>query len=228
MSADPRTVYEVELLAASDVAPNTRLLSFERPSSFDYAPGQFLSFLLPVNGEIVRPYTIASPPEQPGPLEIVLDLVPGGVGSHYLFSLRPGARLRFTGPWGSFVLRHALEAACIFVALGTGIAAIRPMLHRAWSTTQGHLLRLHHFVPDLAHQLYRDEFVRAVRTQRNFEYEALFSVDAVRYIEGRYVDGERDPSARFFVCGVGPDVYRIRDLLRQAGYDRRAVQYEKW
>jgi ferredoxin-NADP reductase len=33
---------------------------------------------------------------------------------------------------------------------------------------------------------------------------------------------------QFYVCGVGKAVTRIRDLLRGAGYERRAVHYEQW
>jgi len=37
-----------------------------------------------------------------------------------------------------------------------------------------------------------------------------------------------DASRHFFVCGVGEIVPRLRGLLRGAGYERRAVPYEKW
>ena len=37
-------------------------------------------------------------------LEICLNLVPDGPGSQYLFGLGVGALVRFTGPWGTFVL----------------------------------------------------------------------------------------------------------------------------
>jgi hypothetical protein len=30
------------------------------------------------------------------------------------------------------------------------------------------------------------------------------------------------------VCGVGKGVLRLRDLLRGAGYEWRAVHYEQW
>jgi ferredoxin-NADP reductase len=42
------------------------------------------------------------------------------------------------------------------------------------------------------------------------------------------VDADGDRSRHFFICGIGPLVPALRDLLRRAGYERRAVQYEKW
>ena len=47
-------------------------------------------------------------------------------------------------------------------------------------------------------------------------------------IERRYVSEDQDRSRHFYICGVGDIVPQLRDLLRRAGYERRAVQYEKW
>ena len=74
-------------------APATRSLFLRVPPApaFAFRPGQFISCLLPLGPEpAVRPYSIASDPEDPTLLEICLNLVPGGAGSAYLFSLRPG------------------------------------------------------------------------------------------------------------------------------------------
>jgi ferredoxin-NADP reductase len=44
----------------------------------------------------------------------------------------------------------------------------------------------------------------------------------------RWIEADTDRSRHFFICGVGALVPRLRDLLRAAGYARRAVQYERW
>src|SRR5580704_384355 len=70
---------------------------------FSFIPGQFISLELPVGGErIIRPYSIASNPENGQLLEICLNLVPKGAGSAYLFSLTVGDHVSFTGPFGRF------------------------------------------------------------------------------------------------------------------------------
>src|SRR5256712_7904151 len=126
-----------------DHGGDTRSLFLGLPAALDFRPGQFISCQLPVGGEtLIRPYSIASSPEETRRLEIVLNLVPGGPGSHYLFGLAVGAAGRFTGPWGSFVLDRAPEAEAVFIADGTGIAPIRPMLHRAVATATGRPLPL--------------------------------------------------------------------------------------
>src|SRR5260370_41392136 len=97
-------------------------LHLPRSQRLTFVPGQFISCLLPVGGEtIIRPYSIASSPDD-ATLEICLNLVPGGPGSHYLFGLDVAAPVRFTGPWGTFTLERAPQAECVVIADGTRIA----------------------------------------------------------------------------------------------------------
>src|SRR5215470_1799434 len=120
------------LAAVQEHGGERRSLFLDVPGGVAFRPGQFLSCLLPVGGErLIRPYSIASSPATPERIELLLDRVPDGPGSGYLFTLPVGARIDFTGPWGTFLLDRAPEAEAVFVALGTGIAPIRPMLRRA-------------------------------------------------------------------------------------------------
>ena len=228
-SARPTHCATVERVV--DVAPDTRVLHLRLPpeTRFRFTPGQFVSCLLPVgSADIVRAYTIASHPEDLPAIEIVLNLVPNGQGSHYLFGLGVGDTLRFTGPWGTFTLDQAPAAECVLIAEGTAIAPIRPMLCRALETGSGHAVRLHHAAARADCLLYDAEFRAAATAHPQFTYEPLLGVDLFTHIEQRYVADDDDRTRHFYVCAVGAVVHRLRDLLRGAGYARRAVQYEKW
>lgn len=101
------------------------------PGSLSFKAGQFVSFEVPKEGQprpVTRPYSIASPPEQRDRILLVLNLVQGGPGSEYLFSLREGSRTSFTGPAGAFYLRDDGARELLFVATGTGIAPLRSMI----------------------------------------------------------------------------------------------------
>jgi len=153
-------------------------------------------------------------------LELLLDRVPKGPGSHYLFDLPPGARVDFTGPWGTFVLDQPPEAEAVFIALGTGIAPIRPMLHRAAAGATHPLTLL--YATSLP--IYRDELAALPGLAVD-----VIAPDAVENeVRRRWLDADTDRTRQFFVCGVGEIVPRLRDLLRRDGYVRRAVQYERW
>jgi ferredoxin-NADP reductase len=208
-------------------APDTRSL-FLRGHRLAYRPGQFISCLLPIGGEtLIRPYSLASDPEDED-LEICLNLVAGGVGSPYLLGLPPGAPVRFTGPWGTFVLDRAPDAEAVFIADGTAIAPIRPMIRRALATAPRHPVHLLYGAESDGRLLYRAELERLARERPAFRFEHVPSARLRDEVARRWIEADANRSRRFFICGVGAIVPTLRDLLRGAGYERRAVQYEKW
>lgn len=205
-------------------APDTRALRLALPAGerLPFRPGQFLTCLVPAGDRVLnRPYSIASSPDDPE-LEILVDRVPNGPGSHHLFGLGVGDEIRWTGPWGTFVLDDGpLDAETVFVAERTGIAPVRPMLREAARRRPGPALRL---LYGTRLGVYRAELEALPGVAVDVVApEAVFD-EAAR----RFVDGDRDRSRRFFVCGVGAPVIALRDRLRAAGYARRAVQYERW
>src|SRR5258705_9111299 len=109
-------------------APDTRALFLEPSHPVEFRPGQFVSCLVPHDGGVLnRPYSIASTPAD-SHLELLLNLVPGGPGSSYLFACAAGDTLQLTGPWGTFGAGELPDAETIFIAEQTAIAPIRPML----------------------------------------------------------------------------------------------------
>ena len=205
--------------------PATRSLFLRLATPLRFLPGQFISCLLPSDhGVLTRPYSIASDPESPELIELVVDLVPDGPGSHHLFSLGPGAAVRYTGPWGTFTLEEAPRTETVFVADGTGIAPIRPMLHRALATAVRPITLLYG-QPAGAPMLFERE-LSAPRP--GYTLLTLPSTALLDEIERRYVTADRERRRQFYLCGVGPMVHTLRDRLRGAGYERHAVRYEKW
>jgi CDP-4-dehydro-6-deoxyglucose reductase len=212
---------------------DTRSLFLRVPErTFRFIPGQFISLQLVIDGQsLVRPYSIASDPEQSDVLEICLNIVPGGLASVYLFSLRVGVELPFTGPWGTFTLADPPTLETVFIADGTGIAPIRPMLRRALATELAAPVRVHYRAQSEAELLYRAEWQALAQQHRWFSFEPIITPSCAVLLErmqARYVAADQDRGRSFYICGVGDVVTRLRDTLRGAGYARRAVRYEKW
>jgi CDP-4-dehydro-6-deoxyglucose reductase len=142
-------------------------LRLREPTDIQFKAGQFISFnLTPPGGErlMIRPYSIASPPNESDRITLVFNRVQGGRGSTYLFNLREGDTVAFEGPQGSFYVREWMRNV-LFVATGTGIAPIRSMLL------------------DLVNNGYAGAATLywGLRSQRDVYYQQEFEALAVRY-----------------------------------------------
>jgi ferredoxin-NADP reductase len=203
-----------------------------------FLPGMFISVAIPLAGETrIRPYTIASSPEDGGPFEICFNRVPGGPGAAWLFERVVGDELTFTGPFGAFTLDRAPAAETVLIAEGTAIAPMRPMLRRAIAGASTHPITLLYAADRHEHLLYAVEFERLAAAHPKFRYEpiVLGGPDATALYahlldeaQRRWITADADRSRHFYICGVGKGVLALRDLLRGAGYERRAVRYEQW
>jgi ferredoxin-NADP reductase len=220
-----------------DHASDTRslFLSLTSGKHLRFLPGQFISITIPLGDETrSRPYSIASDPEERGPFEICFNRVEGGRGVAWLFERQVGDTIEFTGPFGAFTIDRAPNVELGFIAESTAIAPIRPMLKRALSLASGQKILLIYGAPDTDHILYSSELDELVRTSPNFSYETVI-VPAdeiydrlIAFAQARWIDHDADRTRHFYICGVGKGVIRLRDLLRGAGYERRAVHYEQW
>jgi CDP-4-dehydro-6-deoxyglucose reductase len=208
-----------------------RTLSGQLPP---YSPGMFVSITIPLASELrVRPYTIATSPEDGEPFELCFNLVPNGPGAAWMFERRVGDLVDFTGPFGAFTLEHAPDREMVFIAEGTAIAPIRPMLRRALAQPAGHPIHLLYAAHRSEHLLYRPELELLSRACPRFGFELLIEHESLYQrlldeVQRRWVASDSDRTRHFFVCGIGSGVLKLRDRLRQAGYERRAVRYEQW
>jgi ferredoxin-NADP reductase len=210
-------------------------LSLTSGKHLRFAPGQFISITIPLGDETrSRPYSIASSPEDRGPFEICFNRVKGGRGVEWLFERRVDDTLDFSGPFGTFTLTPGPHSEEGFIAEGTAIAPIRPMLKQAVAASPSATIHLIYAAPDRDHSLYAAELDALARTAPNFSYEpVIVPADKIydrlfEMAQSRWVPADADRTRHFYICGVGKGVIRLRDLLRGAGYERRAVHYEQW
>ncbi|MHB8383127.1 MAG: ferredoxin--NADP reductase [Candidatus Binataceae bacterium] len=219
-----------------DHAPDTRsmFLAAADNSEIHFLPGQFISLAIALEDETrTRAYSIASSPGDGAPYEICFNRVVNGRGVEWLFERAVGDAIGFSGPFGAFMLERAPAAETIFIAIGTGVAPIRPMIHRA--AVGAHLaMTLLYAAPSPEHVLYRAEFEQLASRDAGFHFETRVAPADEIYgrllDEGnrRWVSGDANRTRQFYICGVGKGVIALRDLFRGAGYERRAVHYEQW
>ena len=94
--------------------------------------GQYLNILLEDGAK--RSFSFATAPSVNDHIELHIRRIPGGRYTTHVFErMRPGERLRFEGPLGSFFLREDTAKPMIFVAGSTGFAPVKSMLEYAFS-----------------------------------------------------------------------------------------------
>ena len=232
--------YEAVVDRVQEWRPATRSLFLRIPAGarMPFHAGQFISLALPVGDSppLVRPYSMASDPGAEL-IEICVDLVPGGIGSAYLFALAPGATVSFKGPFGTFMVDEPPAAEMVCIADGTGIAPIRAIVRRALARDGDHRVAVLHGAPSEADLLFRAELTGLAGAHSRFSWEPVLAGPGSAAGENpklealvldRYVRADTDRTRHFWICAVGDLVRRLREALRAAGYERRAVHYEQW
>jgi Na+-transporting NADH:ubiquinone oxidoreductase subunit F len=124
--------YITELSEKKQLTANVFLFHFQLIDlkTIDFKAGQYL--MLKINGQC-RLYSICSPDYIKDSFELVVEMVPGGLGSTYFDNLKVGDRVDFQGPAGCFTLK-ATSRDKIFLATGTGIAPIKSMIYEVQSS----------------------------------------------------------------------------------------------
>ena len=107
----------------------------------DYLPGQYLEVLLK-DGR-TRAFSMATPPDPEGLLELHIRHVPGGVFSTEVFeTMAPKQILRVRLPLGTFFLREDQPRPALLVAGGTGFAPLQAVMTDALARNLGRPLHL--------------------------------------------------------------------------------------
>jgi len=228
------------LTSWKELAPEVHHFDFEVPGvqELSFTPGQFISVVEPVNGkEITRAYSIASP-RGSNSFSLCLNHVPGGLVSTYLFDLKPGDEIDVHEPLGYFTLRHPGRRA-VFVATGTGIAPFRSMLLDHMPAIQPHITLLFGVRYERG-LLYREEFEELVRRYDTFHFMPTITrpSESWKGLTGRvqqHLDEAlalRSPdemvNVDVYVCGLKEMVDSVRKELKQRGFDRKQIIYEKY
>lgn len=199
-----------------------------------FTPGQFVSFQHEVEGkQITRAYSLASAPMEHNRFELCLNRVEGGKLSPYLFAMQPGDTIEMSAPLGTFVLREPARDS-ILIATGTGVAPFRSMLraHLPHSRPQFTLL---FGVRHESHLLYRAEFEDLASRHLQFSFWPTLSRpdDAwpgrAGHVQAHLAEaiGERR-NIDFYLCGLKQMVDDVRATLKEMGFDRKQIRYEKY
>lgn len=246
MAAEPwrtGTVIRIE-----DATYNTKrfFIEVKELESFNFKAGQFVTLDLPIHeqkNKRWRSYSIASWPDGTNVYELLIVLLEGGAGTHYLFNqVTVGSELTFRGAQGVFTLPESIEKDLFFICTGTGIAPFRSMLNYMLLHNISHKnLYLMFGCRTQKDLLYYDEMKALENKIDNFFYMPTLSREGwdgyKGYVHSLYeeickknneacTDIQHLKPASFYLCGWKAMIDDARQKIAALGYDRKSVHLE--
>ena len=224
-------VHEAVLVERREIARAIDELTFAMDSgTLAFRPGQFVSLRVGQDQDgaaILRSYSIASAPGK-ARIALVVKRVPGGAAHSYLDALAPGARVRFTGPMGFFVLELSHPGDVVFGVTGVGIAPVLPMLDELLARDERGRVQLFWGNRLRAELFWQRELDALSGTHPRFSWRSFLSGEAPGdgEEEGRittpllsFASSLERPT--FYLVGSGAMIKDVKTALVALGIDRK-------
>ncbi|MBK7891162.1 MAG: FAD-dependent oxidoreductase [Bdellovibrionales bacterium] len=220
-----------------DYTPQIRelFISCTEPKDFEFRAGQFVMLHVPT-GEAkpaLRAYSIASTDQKRDGFRLVFKAVEGGVASRYVWDLKEGAVLDFTGPFGRVFFKEPPTPQVVFLNTGSGVSQHFSFIE---SNLKKHPELRYRLLFGVRHQsdiYYENELKRLKTELPNFEYQYVLSRadDSWKGLRG-YVQNHIDAfdyksiDTTFYLCGNGAMIKDVKAKLSADGFDMTRVLAE--
>jgi ferredoxin-NADP reductase len=213
-----------------------------------YRPGQFLTFLLHVEGKrrpIRRCYSLSdypADPRQPDAYRVTIKRAPGKAvaSSYFLDRVREGTILDVMAPAGSFYLDLLQPAPVVLIGGGIGVTPVLSMLNALTHAGDTREIWFFYGVRNRAEHIIREHLEQVARARPNVHLRVCYSQpgseDRERedyHLRGRVtVEMLRAelPSSNYdyFICGPTAMMEGLRKGLREWGVPRERIHLEEF
>ncbi|MHC4717871.1 MAG: FAD-binding oxidoreductase, partial [Planctomycetota bacterium] len=231
----PEELLNVRMFAAT--VASTRELTYDikeirlglvEPAEIAHRPGQYVQIQAPSpDGPVFRAYSISSPVHQPNEVALVVRLVPGGIASTYLHSLREGDAVTFTGPYGEFRLNEDPATEIVCVGGGCGMAPMKNIIYSLYDRWPDRTCYLFFGCRTTRDVFYLEQFEALAAKHPNFRvvYALSDPLGPQERWDGQTgfihlsVDKLLDPgvSRQAFLCGPPPMIEAVTRVLTEKG-----------
>lgn len=215
------------------------------PMKFDYKPGQFMTFVLEINGEqACRSYTLSSSPSRPYSLMVTIKRVPGGLVSNYLIDhLLPGQSVRVLPPTGQFNLFDIPAQKYLFLSAGCGITPMYSMSRYLTDSQMDADIAFLHSARTEVDIIFKSSLETMAQRHRSFKLRYMLESvtttkpwhnEPIFYDTGR-LDAESlrnlvpDFAERtIFLCGPEPYMQSVKSILNELQFDMSQLHHESF
>lgn len=202
-------------------------------------PGQYIQVQAPSpDGPVFRAYSISSPSYDKNAVELMVRLVPEGIGSTYIHNLRQGDPVTFTGPYGEFYLNDNPEVEIVCVGGGCGMAPMKNIIYSIYHKHPDRVCWLFFGCRTTRDIFYLQEFKELARKHPNFHVIYALS-DHIN--NGDQWDGETGfihlsvdkylesiVKRQAFLCGPPPMIEAVMRVLEDKGLTEQDIFYDKF
>ena len=199
------------------------LLKIGVKEKINFIPGQFVN--IEVDG-VVRSYSIASLPDEEF-LLFYIKRVPNGILSNKLATISLGSKVHLYGPFGHMTVDKIFKNKVYFVAAGTGIAPVRPMVYWLYKNKPNVERFVIHQEKHEKYLVFKDDFERWAT-----DYIPIISrQEDTQYLKGHFQDYIHkfvDMDANYVLIGSANFVINIYKLLQDMKIPRENMILESF
>lgn len=199
---------------------------------------------------VYRAYSLANPPSEPSPLMFTVRIAtpppdrpgaPPGIGSSYIFSLKPGDRLSLSGPFGDFRVKQTGREMC-FIGGGAGMAPMRSQIReQLLAENTKRPMSFWYGARNQQEMLYDEEFRELDAGFENFSYHVALSEPMAEddwdgmtgfiheRLEEHFLQPHPDPQeVEYYLCGPPMMLSACLRTLDAFGVEPEMVAYDEF
>lgn len=200
----------------------------------------------PAEGDrIMLTVRIATPPFKPKPAVGFMEVSPG-IASSYIFTLKPGDKVRMSGPYGDFHPIIDSKAEMMWIGGGAGMAPLRSQIMYMTKTLgcRDRVMNYFYGARALNEVFYLQDFLQLEKDFPNFRFHLALdrpdpAADAagVKYTPGfvhqvifdTYLKDHPNPEdIEYYMCGPGPMSNAVNTMLDTLGVDPSSIHYDNF
>ncbi len=206
------------------------------------------------NEETVRAYSMANYPAEGNIITLNVRIatppmdrnthtwaagIPCGISSSYIFSLKPGDKVRMSGPYGDFHI-HETDAEMLFIGGGAGMAPLRSMILHLFNTEHTKRKVTFWYGARSRQEIFYEEDFRKIEAENpNFKFNIALSAALPednwtgytgfihQVILDHYLKDHPAPEdIEYYMCGPGPMADAALKMLDELGVERTQINFD--
>ena len=162
-----------------------------------------------------------------------------GISSSYIFSLKPGDKVRMSGPYGDFHIQDT-DAEMLYIGGGAGMAPLRAQILHLFRTLHTSRKVSYWYGARSKKEIFYEEDFREIEKQfPNFSFHIALSDPQPEdnwtgytgfihqvILDNYLKDHEAPEDIEYYMCGPGPMANAVKAMLENLGVERSQLIFD--